>query len=170
MKIVVFCVARFFGLKRLCDFFTLLQSCIARYFFFVKGIPRSGTSFTAKFLSELGLLLHNDWGNPQRDGMVSWIHLWNAKDWKGVPGVTQPLIRPNSNLAPFPAASFAEFDCTVKSLRCVECALTTLLTYYDCRGHTPNVARLLKKGSLRGASLPIRANRPSGCGKCSLWL
>jgi hypothetical protein len=37
------------------------------------GTPRSATVFASKLLQGHGMLIHNDWGAPERDGSVSWI-------------------------------------------------------------------------------------------------
>jgi len=47
----------------------------------ITGTPRSGTVFTHHVLNALGVKVHNDWGNPDRDGILSWIHFYKrAKD------------------------------------------------------------------------------------------
>mmetsp|Transcript_54592 Transcript_54592/g.111417 ORF Transcript_54592/g.111417 Transcript_54592/m.111417 type:complete len:603 (+) Transcript_54592:54-1862(+) len=46
----------------------------------VSATPRSGTVATFTLLSRLGLKVHNDWGNPSADGIVSWIHIFSEFD------------------------------------------------------------------------------------------
>jgi hypothetical protein len=39
----------------------------------VTGTPRSATVFASELLKSHGMLIHNDWKAPERDGAVSWI-------------------------------------------------------------------------------------------------
>lgn len=41
----------------------------------ITGTPRSGTVYINTALQTIGLKVHDDWGNPFQDGMVSWIHI-----------------------------------------------------------------------------------------------
>ena len=63
---------------------TLFSSCChhtttnetTTYPLLITATPRSGTVFTVGLLNQLGLQVHNDGQRPGRDGMVSWLHIF----------------------------------------------------------------------------------------------
>jgi len=46
----------------------------------ITATPRSGTVFIKELLEQLGVQVVNDWHNPWKDGMVSWMHIVNVND------------------------------------------------------------------------------------------
>ena len=51
------------------------NTSIPRWPLLITDTPRSGTVYVTTALRNIGLQVHDDWGNPQSDGMVSWIHV-----------------------------------------------------------------------------------------------
>jgi hypothetical protein len=49
----------------------------------ITATPRSGTVFTQKLLSKLGVGVTNDMNTPRRAGMVSWIHVFQDVSYFG---------------------------------------------------------------------------------------
>jgi hypothetical protein len=49
----------------------------------VTGTPRSGTVSVKGALTEMGFLVEDDWHIPDRDGMVSWIHVFSDTKYFG---------------------------------------------------------------------------------------
>jgi len=67
----------------------------------ITGTPRSGTVFSHRLMRNLGLDMHDDWGMPRRDGIVSWIHVFSELDDRAHPKSRKfsPYFGPAKSLA-----------------------------------------------------------------------